>query len=371
MKKFLSLFLLGGFFTLSAVLVAQPVNGTTTFFTNTTTALVSNTSCSPTKTVTLSGWLFSISSTSNCGMNWTNSTGGDGRFQHLVGFGTLTQATFGSDDGSEFAMNNLIWGVSTSSWTSKSMRFVGYKNGSPVSGATLNATTPSGTGILNTLIVTFTSNTAFNDVDEIRLAPVSATCNSILFYEEITIGTPSAACTTPTLSLTGNSNVLCNGGSTGSATMSATGGSGFTYTWFPSGGSSNIATGLSAGIYTLWTTNSCGSTASKTVQITQPSALATSTSVTNALCNGSTGSGTLTATGGTSPYTYTWSSGSTNSFVTLTAGTYTARATDANGCASNNTINITQPTAISTSTGLTNPLLNAATGSASISASGG
>ncbi len=360
-------------FGISTLVVAQPVNGTTTFFTNTTTAINPNTACVTTKTCILSGWLFSISSTSNCGQNWTNSTGGDGRFQNLVGFGTLTQITFGSDDGSEFAMNNLIWGVSTSSWTSKSMKFIGYKDGMPVPNGTLNATTPSGTGILNTLVINFTSISGFNDVDEIRLAPNTSTCNSILFFEDITVGTATPSCISPTLSLTGSSNVLCNGGSTGSATMSASGGAPFTYTWSPSGGNAPGAIGLSAGIYTCVTTNSCGATASRTVTITQPPAVVGSTAVTNALCNGANGSATISASGGTAPYTYTWSSGPTSSVApTLLAGTYTVKVTDINNCSTTRSVTITQPTTLNTATAVTNVLcFGNSTGAATVTATGG
>ncbi|MDX2172896.1 MAG: T9SS type A sorting domain-containing protein [Bacteroidota bacterium] len=360
-------------FAVSTYVFAQPVNGTTTFFTNTTTAILPNTSCTITKTTTLSGWLFSISSTSNCGFNWTSSTGGDGRFQNLVGFGNLTQITFGSDDGSEFALKNLIWGVSTSSWTSKPMSFVGYKNGLPVPGATLNATTPSGTGILNTLVIQFTTNPAFNDVDDIYLAPNSSTCNSILFFEEITVGTASPSCTSPTLNLVGQQNVACNGGSTGSATVSASGGSPYTYTWSPSGGNAASASGLSAGMYTCVVTNSCGSTASRTVNIIQPTSVVGSTAVTNPLCNGSQGSATVAASGGTSPYTYTWSSGPTSSVEpTLLAGTYTVKVIDAYGCNITKSVTITQPPALVTSTAVTNVLcFGATTGAATVTASGG
>jgi len=351
--------------------VAQPVVGMTTFFTTTTTALAANTACSITKTVNVSGWLLSISTTSNCGFNWTNSTGGDGRVQYLVGFGTLTQATFGSDNGSEFAMVGLTWGVSTSSWTSKPMSFVGYKNGSAVPGATLNATTPSGTGLTNTLTVTFTNNVAFNDVDDIRVICTS-TCNSILFLEDITIGTATSACVSSTVTVSGSSNVLCNGGSTGSATMSASGGSGYTYTWSPSGGNAASATGLSAGTYTCAVTNSCGAITTKTVQITQPTALSTSTAITNALCNGSNGSATVTASGGTGAYSYTWSSGPTTSVEpTLLAGTYTVKVTDANNCTNTKSITVSQPSALVTTTAVTNVLCNGGNGSATVTASGG
>jgi len=366
-KSLTALFLL-----VSTLSIAQPVNGTTTFFTNTTTALAANTGCSITKTVSLDGWLFSVSSTSNCGFNQTNSTGGDGRLQYLVGFGTLTQATFGSNTGSEFALASLVWGVSTSGWTSKPMTFVGYKNGMAVPGATLNATTPSGTGITNTTTVTFSTNIAFNDVDDIALAPNSATCNTILFFEEITVGTATPACLGPTLTLTGSSNVLCNGQSNGSTTISAIGGSGITYTWSPSGGNAATASGLSAGMYTLSSTNNtCTIISTETVQITQPSALVSNTAVTNVLCNGGNGSATLTASGGTGAYTYSWSSGATASVIANPAGAYTATVTDANSCTSTKNITVAQPSALVSNTAVTNVLCNGGNGIATITASGG
>ena len=356
--------------------IAQPTMGLNSFYTTTTTPLASNTACSPSKSVTLNGWLFSVNSTSNCGFNWTNSTGGDGRVQYLVGFGTATQLSFGSDDGSEFALNNLVWGVSTSSWTSKAMTFVGYKNGSAVPGATLNATTPSGTGILNTLVITFTNNSAFNDVDNILLSPNSTTCNSILFFEEITVSTASSTCPNPTFNIVSNNSVSCNGGSNGTASFSLTGGSGFTYTWVPSGGNASFATGLSAGIYTLFSTNSCGTMGTKTVQIAQPSsALITTSAVTNVICNGgSTGSGTITASGGTSPYSYLWGAGQTTSVISSQlAGFKTCTVTDANGCTSTKALTISEPgSALGTNTAISNILcFGGNTGSATVTASGG
>ncbi|WP_255038016.1 SprB repeat-containing protein [Lacihabitans soyangensis] len=73
--------------------------------------------------------------------------------------------------------------------------------------------------------------------------------------------------------------------------------------------------------------NSCLQTA--TVNITQPTALVASVSAqTNVLCNGAnTGTATVTASGGTPNYSYSWApSGGTAATATgLVAGIYTIR----------------------------------------------
>ncbi|HTL83079.1 MAG TPA: HYR domain-containing protein [Bacteroidia bacterium] len=69
----------------------------------------------------------------------------------------------------------------------------------------------------------------------------------------------------------------------------------------------------------------------------------------NANCFGSAdGSASMTVTGGTSPYTYTWNpTGGNNATASnLAAGTYTCLATDANGCTVTRSVTITQPSAI-------------------------
>jgi uncharacterized repeat protein (TIGR03803 family) len=66
----------------------------------------------------------------------------------------------------------------------------------------------------------------------------------------------------------------------------------------------------------------------------------------NASCNGGTsGSATITPSGGTPPYTYLWSNaGGTDSTATrLTAGKYIVEVKDASGCTSVDTVVITQP----------------------------
>lgn len=177
--------------------------------------------------------------------------------------------------------------------------------------------------------------------------------------------------------LTSQTNVACNGASTGSATVSVSGGTpGYTYSWSPSGGTAATATGLTAGTYTCTITDANTCTTTKSVTITQPTALiATLTSQTSVSCNGgSNGSATVSVSGGTTAYTYSWSpSGGTNATVSgLTAGTYTCTITDANGCSTTQSVTITQPSVLTATTSQTNVSCNGdSNGTATVVPSGG
>jgi hypothetical protein len=74
--------------------------------------------------------------------------------------------------------------------------------------------------------------------------------------------------------------------------------------------------------------------ASDQVVVTVPTVLAASPTVTNAPCTGTTGSGSVSASGGSPGYTYSWtpSGGTGTSASNLSPGTYTIRVTDSHGC---------------------------------------
>ena len=191
----------------------------------------------------------------------------------------------------------------------------------------------------------------------------------------VTITQPAAPLSA---SVTSQSNVSCFGNSTGSATVTATGGSTpYSYLWSNNSNLNNL-TNLQSGIYSVTVTDSHSCKAVTTVNITQPSAplAASVTSQTNILCYGNnSGSASITATGGTTPYTYLWNNGQTISNISnLTTNIYIVTVTDNNGCIANANVTITQPVAsLSASITSQNNIMcyGNSTGSATVTVTGG
>ncbi|MGZ3865144.1 MAG: PKD domain-containing protein [Bacteroidia bacterium] len=188
--------------------------------------------------------------------------------------------------------------------------------------------------------------------------------------------TTSTMITEPSiLSLTVSStSVTCNGLSNGSASVSVSGGTGaYSYTWTPSGGNSAGATGLPGSNYTIAVSDGNGCSKISTVTVNQPTTLTTTITSTNALCFGTNGSATVTASGGTGAYSYSWSpSGGTGSTASLPQGTYSITVTDANNCSVITSTTINQPTVLTSTISSTNvTCFGANDGTATINGSGG
>lgn len=132
---------------------------------------------------------------------------------------------------------------------------------------------------------------------------------------------------------------LCNGG-IGSISVNTTGGMGsYTYLW-SNGSTAQNQSGLVAGNYDFTVTDANGCTKYNTVSLTQPAAIAVSSTTINET-TGNDGSIDISVSGGTPGFTYDWDNGATTEDITgLTAGDYTVVVTDANGCTLSITITV-------------------------------
>lgn len=184
----------------------------------------------------------------------------------------------------------------------------------------------------------------------------------------VSISQPAALSSTPS-----QTNVICNGGNSGSASVSVSGGTpAYIYSW-TNGQTTSSATNLSTGNYSVTVTDANGCTSVSAFTITQPTAVTAAASSTNVSCNGgSNGTASVVAAGGNPTYTYLWSNSATTSQVTnLTSQIYSVTVTDASGCTSSATVSISQPSAITAATSSTNEICNQMNGSANVSPSGG
>jgi PKD repeat protein len=171
------------------------------------------------------------------------------------------------------------------------------------------------------------------------------------------------------------------GAADGTATVTASGGGGTPYSYFWNViplQTSNIATGLSAGIYSVMVTDANGCSEIGDVSINATGGpVATISSSTDLICNGiCDGAGTLSVSGGTSPLTYLWSDAANQTTQTATglcALNYNIKVTDANGCVSTASIDLTEPPMLGISiTDSTNVSCNSlCDGAATVTAVGG
>jgi len=197
-------------------------------------------------------------------------------------------------------------------------------------------------------------------------------------YNDIAVADPA-----PIVPIMSATEVLCNGGSTGTALVSASGGtlgvldefSTYTYLW-SNGATTASVTGLPAGNYTVTVSDDYDCKVIASVTVLQPAALGATIQATNVLCAGeSNGSVTVSATGGRAPYQYAadnGSFGSANVLGGLSSGPHTIRVRDNNNCDYATIVNIGTPLAISITTPtVVATCLGSSTGSITLTASGG
>jgi gliding motility-associated-like protein len=171
---------------------------------------------------------------------------------------------------------------------------------------------------------------------------------------------------------------LCNGGNTGTITVTqpTMGTPPFEYSldginWQ----TGNTFTGLSAGTYTVYYRESNGCQGSQQVTINEPAAISATFTSVPVVCNGqSNGTITVSASGGTMPFQYSLNGGpfQSNNTFNVSAGTYTVTIRDNNNCTTTQTINVTEPAALTMNLNATSASCDGGNdGTITITASGG
>lgn len=176
-----------------------------------------------------------------------------------------------------------------------------------------------------------------------------------IFNNIATINEPTAI----EVTFSDQTNLECFGDNNGTISIDVTGGvAPYTFSWTNSAGTvvstDKDPSGLTAGTYSLVVTDNtlCSVTYTDAVELTEPSQLTLSLTMTSVLCPGeSNGTVTATAAGGTPGYRYALSPGGPfipkNNYNGLPAGPITVYTRDANGCIAEATINVEEPLPIS------------------------
>ena len=208
--------------------------------------------------------------------------------------------------------------VVLSAGTGTGYTYVWKKNGTAISGATASSYTALQAGTYTVVISTGGCSTT-------------------------SAGTTVTLSTVPTASITASATSFCAGSST---VLTANAGTGYTYVWklngaAISGATSGTYAATQAGSYTVVVSNGGCATTSAAVALTVMPMPTISCSA-----SPSTGTVSVTATGGTTPYIITWNTvpAQTTATANVTAsGTYTVSVKGANGCTATCSVVYTAP----------------------------
>ena len=146
---------------------------------------------------------------------------------------------------------------------------------------------------------------------------------------------------------------LCNGG-TGSVDVTVSGGvTPYNYDW-SNGATTQDLSGVLAGTYTVTISdsNNPSCTVMLTATVNEPIRLGLTAATTPATCGANNGTVDLSVTGGTGTLSYFWSNGATTQDLSgVAAGTYFVIVSDANGCSSSASAQVTTPNGLTVNLG--------------------
>lgn len=129
--------------------------------------------------------------------------------------------------------------------------------------------------------------------------------------------------------------VSCNSDSTGSIHISVNGGTApYSISWTGNGINETglLVSNLPVGDYDLMILDAHNCAFNAEYTLTQPAPLSVSASVVHAVCSTCTGTVTLSANGGITPYSFQWENNTSSQILTAVPGEYCVEILDANAC---------------------------------------
>lgn len=248
--------------------------------------------------------------------------------------GTATQGVHNASGTSAFLVpgrNSTAWITSNEGKRFKPSGVEWYSNGVLV-------------GYGDNLTVTPTTTTVYT--------AVATLCDGTVAVDSMTVFAGALTSSLTTV------NPLCNGSGAGSASLN-TNGTAFNYTFLwtdalndtlqlsVTNSNDNISQ-LSGGNYFVHVVGDDGCFFDTSFTIVEPPAMQRQISKIDVLCNGfATGVAGISVSGGTTPYSYSWSTNPVQTLDTiqnLYAGMYYVTVTDSNNCTINDSVEVTQPT---------------------------
>lgn len=178
---------------------------------------------------------------------------------------------------------------------------------------------------------TFTS--ASEDLSQLTAGSYSVTAkdaNGCTVNASLTLTEPEE------LKISGSSqSPACAAGQDGAISIDVAGGSvPYSFNW-SDGSLTEDRPAIGAGTYSITVTDAFGCSAISSFSLTEPAALSLTTNVASPFCSSDRGAIDLGVQGGSRPYSYVWSNGSTaEDAASLAPGTYSVTVTDGNGCQS-------------------------------------
>lgn len=193
--------------------------------------------------------------------------------------------------------------------------------------------------------------------------------NSCVAIDSVSIAEPI-----PMVLTMNHTDVQCKNACDGTGGVIVAGGTpGYTYNWLPAppiGQGTNSISGLCPNTYTVTVidNNGTGCSASNSITIIEPTALAAVVTTVNLRCNGlCEGSATVTPSGGTPPYMVSWDGalytnivGPKSTKLNLCAGNHSVDVKDAHGCIKTTNFVINEPTLLTSTSTHTNLTCNSA-----------